>query len=55
MVHAGINTKLIIGPSNINPESQILTENVTSTQEMFDAVKNSLPCDVMMLRSSIRF
>ncbi len=53
MVHAGINTKLIIGPSNINPESQILTENVTSTQEMFDAVKNSLPCDVMICCAAV--
>ncbi len=53
MVHAGINTKLIIGPSNIKLEDQIPTENVTSTQEMFDAVKNSLPCDVMICCAAV--
>ena len=53
MVESGIKTKLIMGPSQIKIEDNINTIKVTTAQEMFEAVKESLPTDIAVCSAAV--
>ena len=53
MVECGIKTKLIMGPSQIKIEDNINTIKVTTAQEMFEAVKESLPTDIAVCSAAV--
>ena len=49
----GIKTTLISGPTNINYNSEIKVKKVTSGKEMFDAVKGTLPTDIVVCSAAV--
>ena len=49
----GINTTLIIGPSNINYQNDLKTKKIISAEEMFNEVKKSLPVDVAVCAAAV--
>ena len=53
LVESGIKTKLIMGPSQIKIEDNINTIKVTTAQEMFEAVKESLPTDIAVCSAAV--
>jgi len=53
MVECGIKTKLIMGPTQIKIDESIDTIKVTTAQEMFEAVKDSLPSDIAVCSAAV--
>ena len=49
----GIKTTLIIGPSNLISQKDIKTKKVTTADEMFNAVKKTLPVDVAVCAAAV--
>ncbi len=49
----GIDTTLIIGPSNLQPIKGIKTVKVSSSSEMFKEVKKALPVDVAVCAAAV--
>ncbi len=49
----GIETKLIIGPSNISNIKNVITKKIVTAEEMFDEVKKSLPVDVAVCTAAV--
>ena len=53
MVECGIKTKLIMGPTQIKIDDNIDVIKVTTAQEMFEAVKESLPTDIAVCSAAV--
>ena len=49
----GIKTTLIIGPSNLISQKDIKTKKVITADEMFNAVKKTLPVDVAVCAAAV--
>ncbi len=49
----GVNTKLIIGPSNVINQQDLKTRRVTTANEMFEEVKKSLPVDIAICTAAV--
>tara|TARA_A100001011_G_scaffold398674_1_gene503936 strand:+ start:2331 stop:3554 length:1224 start_codon:yes stop_codon:yes gene_type:complete len=49
----GIDTTLVLGPTNLNVESEIKTKNVISAKQMLDVVKKSLPVDIAVCVAAV--
>jgi phosphopantothenoylcysteine decarboxylase/phosphopantothenate--cysteine ligase len=50
---SGINTKLILGPTHLKIDDQLDVINVTSADEMFEAVKTNLPVDIAICTAAV--
>ena len=53
MNEAGIQTKLILGPSNIKVDQGIDIVRVTTANEMLEAVKENLPVDIAIFAAAV--
>ena len=53
MSECGIQTKLIMGPSQIKIDENIDLTRVTTAKEMFEAVKDSLPVDIAVCSAAV--
>tara|TARA_B100001063_G_scaffold101482_1_gene94776 strand:- start:7841 stop:9049 length:1209 start_codon:yes stop_codon:yes gene_type:complete len=53
MNEAGIQTKLILGPSKIKVDQGIDIVRVTTANEMLDAVKENLPVDIAIFAAAV--
>ena len=53
MNEAGIQTKLILGPSKIKVDQGIDIVRVTTANEMFEAVKENLPVDIAIFAAAV--
>ncbi len=49
----GVNTTLIVGPSNLQAEKGLKTMRVKTSDEMFKAVKKTLPVDVAVCTAAV--
>ena len=49
----GIETKLITGPSNVTPSSDITIKKIISAKQMMDEVKKSLPVDIAVCAAAV--
>ena len=49
----GINTKLIIGPSNLSGFTELNTKRIETGDEMFEEVKKSLPVDIAVCAAAV--
>ena len=49
----GINTKLIIGPSNLSGFTELNTKKIETGDEMFEEVKKSLPVDIAVCAAAV--
>ena len=49
----GIDTKLILGPTQIKIDENINVTKVTTGQEMFECVKNNLPVDIAVCTAAV--
>tara|TARA_B100000963_G_scaffold201884_1_gene175771 strand:- start:2536 stop:3765 length:1230 start_codon:yes stop_codon:yes gene_type:complete len=49
----GINTKLIIGPSNLSSFTELNTKKIETGDEMFEEVKKSLPVDIAVCAAAV--
>ena len=49
----GIKTTLITGPTNLVYQNEIKLKNITSAEQMFKAVKNSLPVDIAVCTAAV--
>ena len=49
----GVNTKLIVGPSNLVFSKDLKIKNITSAKEMIDEVKRSLPVDIAVCAAAV--
>ena len=49
----GINTTLIIGPSNLISQKDIKTKKIVTAEEMFIEVKKSLPVDIAVCTAAV--
>ena len=49
----GIDTTLILGPTNLDVEDEIKTKNVISADQMLDVVKKSLPVDIAICVAAV--
>ena len=49
----GVNTTLIIGPSNIDYQNDLITKKIISAEQMFNEVKKSLPVDVAVCAAAV--
>ena len=49
----GIKTTLVIGPSNLITQKNIKTKKIVTADEMFVAVKKSLPVDVAICTAAV--
>tara|TARA_B100000674_G_scaffold479568_1_gene478121 strand:- start:176 stop:1384 length:1209 start_codon:yes stop_codon:yes gene_type:complete len=50
---SGVQTKLILGPSKIKTDENLDLTKVTTSSEMFEAVKESLPVDVAIFSAAV--
>ena len=50
---SGINTKLILGPTHLKIDDQLYVKNVTSAEEMLEAVKTNLPVDIAICTAAV--
>ena len=50
---AGIQTKLILGPSKIKIDENLNVTKVTTGKEMFEAVQESLPVDIAIFSAAV--
>ena len=53
MNESGIETKLILGPSNLKINEKINLARVTSADEMLETVKESLPVDIAIFTAAV--
>ena len=53
MNEAGIQTKLILGPSKIKVDQGIDIVRVTTANEMLEAVKENLPVDIAIFAAAV--
>ena len=53
MNECGIDTKLIIGPTQIHIDDNIKIKRVISANDMFEAVKESLPVDIAVCTAAV--
>ncbi len=53
MNECGIDTELIIGPTQINIDENIKIKRVISANDMFEAVKESLPVDIAVCTAAV--
>ena len=49
----GVRTKLIIGPSNLVNLKNVKTKSILTADEMFEAVRKSLPVDIAVCAAAI--
>ena len=49
----GIKTKLIAGPSNLNPFKDLKIKKIISAKEMMNGVKKSLPVDIAVCAAAV--
>ena len=49
----GVNTTLVIGPSNLTFQKNIKTKKIVSANEMFNEVKKALPVDVAVCTAAV--
>ena len=49
----GIKTKLVIGPSNLVTQENIITKKIVTADEMFTEVRKSLPVDVAVCAAAV--
>ncbi len=49
----GIKTTLVTGPTNLVYQNEIKLKNITSAEQMFKAVKNSLPVDIAVCTAAV--
>ena len=49
----GIKTTLITGPSNLISKKEVKTKKIISANEMFEAVKKSLPVDIAICAAAV--
>tara|TARA_B100000963_G_scaffold261705_1_gene229876 strand:- start:1020 stop:2228 length:1209 start_codon:yes stop_codon:yes gene_type:complete len=50
---SGVQTKLILGPSKIKTDENLDLTKVTTSSEMFEAVKESLPVDIAIFSAAV--
>ena len=50
---SGVQTKLILGPSKIKTDENLNLTKVTTADEMFEAVKESLPVDIAIFTAAV--
>jgi len=50
---SGVQTKLILGPSEIKTDEKIDLTKVTTANEMFEAVKDCLPVDIAIFSAAV--
>ena len=53
LTESGVQTKLILGPSKIKTDENLNLTKVTTANEMFEAVKNSLPVDIAIFTAAV--
>ena len=53
MNESGIQTKLILGPSQLTINENLNVTKVTTAEEMFEAVKEYLPVDIAILSAAV--
>ena len=53
MNEAGIQTKLILGPSKLKIDENLNVTKVTTGKEMFEAVQESLPVDIAIFSAAV--